>query len=46
MNVYRARAEQHEPQHAVWLELCTSAADDGKHASSVIEVEVSLLEAK
>ena len=25
---------------------CTSAADDGKHASSVIEVEVSLLEAK
>ena len=25
---------------------CTSAADDGKHASSVIEVESSLLEAK
>ena len=24
----------------------TSAADDGKHASSVIEVEISLLEAK
>ena len=34
MNVYRARAEQHEPRHAVWLELCTSAADSGKHANS------------
>ena len=27
MNVYRARAPQHEAQHAVWLVLCTSAAD-------------------
>ena len=34
MNVYRARAPQHEAQHAVWLVLCTSAADLQANASA------------
>ena len=50
MNVHEtlqvAAAGQLQPSPNTPPGLCETEADDGKHASSVIEVEVSLLEAK